>query len=192
MTRTGDVRRPHRGPRRGLGVFGFLALAQWLASLLATTLHEVVGHGLVAEVLGGDFVLVYVNPLRAWAYTVEPAGAADVVRAGGVLAGFAAGLPAMWWLRRAGAGGERVLALRTLAWFFALATVVGGLAYMSGEPLFRWLTGGDATGDWDRIYARLGVPLPVPFVVFGVACTWSMARMMDEARWIVAGFRPER
>jgi hypothetical protein len=171
-------------------LLAFLALAQILASLLAAAIHEVVGHGLVAEALGGEFVLFYLSPLRAWAYTVEPAGASDLVRAGGALAAIAAGVPVLWWLRTRRALAGTTLPLATLAWFFALATLVGETGYMSGEPIVRRLTGGEAVGDWDRIYQSLGIPVLLPLLVIGPVCIWLAARVMEEAGRMVQVLRP--
>lgn len=172
------------------GLLAFLALAQILASLLAAAIHEVVGHGLVAEALGGEFVLFYLSPLRGWAYTVDPAGASDLVRAGGALAGIVAGVPVLRWLRSRPAPDRATVPLATLAWFFALATLVGETGYMSGEPIVRRLTGGEAVGDWDRIYQSLGIPFLVPFFVIGPICIWLAARVMEEAVRLVRVVRP--
>jgi hypothetical protein len=82
------------------------------------------------------------------------------------------------------------LPLATLAWFFALAALVGETGYMSGEPIVRRLTGGEAVGDWDRIYQSMGIPVLLPLLVIGPICIWLAARVMEEAVRLVRIVRP--
>jgi hypothetical protein len=138
----------------------FLALAGWAATLLTFLVHEVVGHGLTAVLLGGRFHDFYVGPLGAAANThvPEPLDAISTAAGGAVTMAF--GLVVWWWFRSrerarrpgtaAGVAGAVVL------WSLANEATLDSLLYMMLQPGLGALAGVD-TGDWLRLTTRWNV-----------------------------------
>lgn len=161
----------------------FLALSGHVASLLVFTIHEALGHGATALLLGGAFHDFYLNPLGGLANTVTSAEAEGIVSAAGALVTMAAG--AVAWI-----GFGRRLRLRRpllgtlLLWIFATEALLDSLGYIAFQPVLGSLVGVD-TGDWLYLSGRLNAAPWILLALGAPVTAWLAARLARGASVLV-------
>ncbi|MCA9739271.1 MAG: hypothetical protein KC645_16720 [Gemmatimonadetes bacterium] len=173
----------------------FLALAGTTAALLGTAVHEVLGHGLVALLLGGRFHDVYVGVLDGQAGAVASGPRNAVVLAAGALSELLLGAAAWIALRRRlrGDPSRSHGGMRPFLWLLAQHSVLAGWVYMTAGPALATASGGTG-GDWTLLFRTWGVP-PLPLFVVGLigAVPLTASLMRDAVRVTAAagiGARP--
>ena len=167
-------------------VFAFLGLAGYAATLLTFLVHEGLGHGATALVLGGRLHDLYVSPLSGSANTIEPAFAELLVVAGGTVVTVLVGIGVWVWVRNrlrrpeTGAG-----LLTTFLWLFACEAILDSLGYMTLQPIAGSLAGVES-GDWLQLSNRLSLSPWVLMVAGIAACVPLGGILIDDASRIAA------
>jgi hypothetical protein len=155
-----------------LAFAGSLVGAVYLLRWVLTVLHECVGHGLAAELVGGRFESFVVYPnLSGWAsYAEVPPTREWVVAWGGIALEGGLGLVGLWAYRRA----PRPMSARALALFVLTAVGLGGaLAYTLQGAL-------SGRGDAAQLAQTLA---PAPRVLLIVALVAGLLALL---RWVVS------
>ena len=160
---------------RWLGFTGTLCGGLYVFFLLGIYLHEIVGHGLVAVLLGGEFEGFSVNPgLGGWAWTQDVRAEDEwLVDWGGIAVDLATGLLGfgLFFLR------PRHLSAGALA-LFLLA--LGGTARAVGYTLQGFLF---LRGDAGHLAGRLDVwvrhvCIGVLLILFAALAVWALRRTL--------------
>lgn len=159
----------------------FLVLAFYFAVLVIVALHEVVGHGGAAVLLGGTLDAVFVSPLGGVAYGIRVSEGWQrvAVTAAGPATNVAAGLLLWPLLSR-----MRGFAWRVMAWELAFGNLLMAIIYVGVGPLLEAALG-TAQGDGTRVFAALGIPLLPAALAAILGGTWVMARGMRRAQDLI-------
>lgn len=157
---------------------GALALAAlgYTVFMAQLTFHEVVGHGVTTEILGGQFLSFYVSPLLGFVDLHVNGLPRTVQRAVAPLLTLML-CAAVWpWLR------SRPAPLaRAAGWFVLFWGVIGSFGYWTVVPWFSSLSG-PSDADWIEVWPAIGVPLFVPFLVGIPVTIWALGFAMREAQ----------
>ncbi|MBI2911087.1 MAG: site-2 protease family protein [Chloroflexi bacterium] len=169
----------------------FLAVAFYVAVLLIVAMHEVLGHGGVAALLGGSLEEFSVTPIGGVAWTVSPDSPGDwkrlAIAAGGPAINLFAGT-LFWPLSRR----VRGFAPSVLAWDVAFGNLIYAIIYLGVAPLLE-LALGTQRGDGMRVFAALGIFPLWPALAACVAGLWVTALAMRRGQELVGRYlAPER
>jgi hypothetical protein len=119
----------------------------------AKNLHEAVGHGIVCELVGGEWIAVSSSWCECDKTGVGPAGR-RWIEAGGTLVNLAVGAAALLAVRLRG---PRNGAAFAFLWLTAAVNLLVGAGYLLVDPLFGFGDWGDLLADLDASLAgRLG------------------------------------
>jgi hypothetical protein len=142
-----------------------VALSGVLANSFAFALHEIFGHGLAAQALGGRFLGFFISPTAALAETAVDAEAQTWVSAAGTPWNLLTGWLAYLYLRRHGKAGDARRLGSVALWHFAHVSLVMQLMYVGALPLGMWLLSRPPVGDWGVLFDRLGIHPVIPAAV---------------------------
>ncbi|HKQ98828.1 MAG TPA: hypothetical protein VJV75_13200, partial [Candidatus Polarisedimenticolia bacterium] len=161
----------------------FVALG-YPAGFLILLVHEAIGHGVVAELLGGRFLSLYLSPAVGWADFFAPSGARSLA-ALGTAAPLAALVGLAIWTRTRR---SQDLLPRVAGWYFGLAGV-SNLAYWG---LFPWLLArrGSLRGDWAEVWQAWGVRPLFPALLSLLPLAIVSALLLVDARRLVDRLHP--
>jgi hypothetical protein len=136
-----------------------VALATFSGSFAAALTHEVIGHGLVGELLGHNFYAFYVSPVGESEAYIDLGQASDfeqgLVNAGGIASDILLGLLVFWLSDK-----QRRFAPKLLTFFWSADSLIGGSSYLAISSFTSFISG-SPTGDPYWISYFLHIPLPV-------------------------------
>ena len=113
-----------------------LAALGYIVCLAQLTFHEVVGHGVTTEMLGGRFLSFYVSPLLGFV-DLHVGGLASTVQRGVAPLLTLMLSAAVWlWLRK-----QPAPLGRAAGWFVLFWGVIGSFGYWTVVPWFSSLSG---------------------------------------------------
>lgn len=161
----------------------FLAVAFYVALLLVVAMHEVLGHGGAAVVVGGSLEGIFITPIGGVASTHSPDSPGDWKRlattAGGPAINIIVGTLLWPLLRRI-----RGFAPRVLVCDVAFGSLVSAIIYVGVAPLLE-LAMGTRQGDGTLLFAALGVSPLLPALAASLAGIGVTALGMRRAQELV-------
>jgi len=170
--------------RSWLRTWVLFAATAWPVGILLRTVHEVIGHGLIAEAIGGRFLSFYLSPVRGFAEFNTAPGVATLLALGAATP-LTSGLGLLAWAatRRS----ERFVP-RVAGWYCLLGALTG----IGAWGLYPGLASRSRAlaGDWSVIWRAWHVSPLIPGAVTLALLAVLGAVAIADARRIVTVQHP--